>query len=361
MKKALSWVIICIFMVLLIGCSNERKEKDPNEETNGFEIKAALNIVNNYMKYLMDEDYENAVTMYTKELREKTKNITSSSLKIRGYKVDEINEVGRNGLFKIKITRSDNKRTLAVLDKYTIKVIKDGVNYRIDEIKSEIEKEAFFEGAGIRLRDKNNVKTNLVIDISSVPKYTFSEDDAANISEKVVPRDNFGSINFGYEGDKLCISTYDKNAFIGIVNIDESLAVQGNGGEQKEGKGKSEGGSNVIIKEKPIGKNIVSLDLLENAKVDFMSFSLDEKFVVVQYNKEGLGKCIRIYKTDNGEMIPINIEKEYPLSKVEIIFSSFDKEVINFEVIPKENIENPQVGLIGKWQMDLKEFKIKKL
>lgn len=361
MKKALSWFVICVFMGLLIGCSAENKEKEPDKEVNTFEIKAALNIVNNYMKYLMDEDYENAVTMYTKELRERTKNITSSSLKIRGYKVDEINEIGRNGLFKVKITRSDNKRTLSILDKYTIKVIKDGVNYRIDEVKSEIEKEAFFEGQGIRLRDKSNVKTNLVIDISSVPKYTFSEDDAANISEKIVPRENFGSINFGYQGDKLCISTYGRNAFVGIVNIDESLAVQGNAGEQKEGKSETEGGSNVIIKEKPIGKDIISLDLLENSKVEFMSFSLDEKFAVVQYNKEGLGKCIRIYKTDNGEMIPINLEKEYPLNKVEIIFSSFDKDVINFEVIPKKNIENPQANLIGKWQMDLKEFKIKKL
>ena len=41
----------------------------------------------------------------------------------------------------------------------------------------------------------------------------------------------FSSINFSYEGEKLAISTYNKNSFIGIVNIDESLAVQGDAGK----------------------------------------------------------------------------------------------------------------------------------
>ena len=47
----------------------------------------------------------------------------------------------------------------------------------------------------------------------------------------MVPIKEFSSINFSYEGEKLAVSTYNKNSFIGIVNIDESLAVQGDAGK----------------------------------------------------------------------------------------------------------------------------------
>ena len=36
-------------------------------------------------------------------------------------------------------------------------------------------------------------------------------------------------------------------------------------------------------------------------------------------------------------MIPINFEEKYPLDKVEIVFSSYDKETLNYEVVPKKS------------------------
>mgnify|MGYP001587836327 FL=1 len=151
-----------------------------------------------------------------------------------------------------------------------------------------------------------------------------------------------------------------KNSFIGIVNIDQSLAVQGSAANPTEQAGQG-GGSGEIVKEKPIGKDLISIDLLLDCKVEFMTFSLDEKFLLVQYNKEKTGKYIRVYKVDNGDMIPVNFEKDYPVEKVQIVFSSFGEDTMTYEVIPKPNVNSSEADIIGKWKLDLKTFTVDKL
>ena len=98
-----------------------------------------------------------------------------------------------------------------------------------------------------------------------------------------------------------------------------------------------------------------------NCKVDFMTFSLDGKFLIVQYIKEDLGKCIKVYKAENGESIPINFEKDYPIEKVQIVFSSFGEDVMTYEVIPKSSLNSSEADIIGKWKLNLKNYIIQKL
>ena len=92
-----------------------------------------------------------------------------------------------------------------------------------------------------------------------------------------------------------------------------------------------------------------------------MTFSLDEKFLLVQYIKENMGKYIRVYKVDNGDMIPVNFEKDYPIEKVQIVFSSFGEDTMTYEVIPKPNVNSSETDIIGKWKLDLKNFTVDKL
>ena len=83
-----------------------------------------------------------------------------------------------------------------------------------------------------------------------------------------------------------------------------------------------------------------------------MTFSLDEKFLLVQYIKENMGKYIRVYKVDNGDMIPVNFEKDYPIEKVQIVFSSFGEDTMTYEVIPKVKclVVQKQILLVnGNW------------
>lgn len=358
MKKILSCLLVLFCVLSFTGCSKKEDEEKP--KVNAFEIKTAGNVVESYMSFIMKEDYENGKKLYTKDLLRKASSMPISDMKIKGYNVTESNEVGRSGMFKVRVTRTDMNRSMSSLDEYSFKVVKDGVDYKISEVASIPQKEAFAEGTGIRFRDKKNVKTNLITDKAGLPKYAYSRNDGAQLYKMIVPTKEFSSINFSYEGDKIAVSTYDKNSFISVVNIDESLAVQGDGG--KSGDQSSQGGgSDVTAKEKPIGKELIAVDLLIDCKVEFMTFSLDEKFLVVQYVKENMGKYIRVYKVESGEMIPVNFEEDYPIEKVQIIFSSFGKGSMTYEVIPKPNINSSEADVIGKWKLDLKKFTVNKL
>jgi len=361
MRKAISYIMALILAVTLLGCKSEKPQE--SGEANTFDIKSATNVVNTYMKYLMKEDYENAKRLYSQDLLSKLTPISDGEMKVKGFNMSEINEVGKSGVFKVKVTRTNINKASASLDEYTFKVIKDGAEYKISEVSSSSEKEAFYERGGIRFRSKDNIKTNLIIDASGIPQYAFSKDDKANVYKLPVPRNNFTNASFSYSGDKLGICTYDKNSYIGIIKIDESLAVQGGedqGGAGGEGPEGQKGGTNVMPREKPIGKEISSVDVLKDSKVEFMTFSLDEKFMLAQYKKGNVGRCIRIYKSDSGELIPVKFENNYPIDKVEIIFSSFDKGVVYFEVLAKGNIGKNEADIVGKWVLDLKEFKVKR-
>lgn len=60
--------------------------------------------------------------------------------------------------------------------------------YRITEISTEPEKEVFLEGEGIRLKDKNSVSSNLVVDMAGIPFYAYPKNDAAMINKAPVPK-----------------------------------------------------------------------------------------------------------------------------------------------------------------------------
>jgi hypothetical protein len=358
LKKLLSSLLILFYVFSFTACTKKDQEEKP--KVNGFEIKTATNVVESYMNFIMKEDYESAKKLYTKDLFRKASNMPISDIKVKGYKVTEGNEVGRSGVFKVRTTRTDMASSLSCLDEYTIKIVKDGAEYKVSEVNSIPQKEAFVEGLGIRFRDKKNIKTNLIIDKAGLPKYAYSRNDGVQIYKILVPTKEFSSINFDYEGERIAISTYNKNSFIGVVNIDESLAVQGEApkGSEQQPQG---GGSAVMAKEKPIGKELIPVDLLMDCRVDFMTFSLDGKFLIVQYIKEDLGKCIRVYRADSGESIPVNFEKDYPIAKVQIIFSSFGEDAMTYEVIPKSNLNSSETDIVGKWKLNLKNFTIEKL
>jgi hypothetical protein len=372
MKKDRSIIVRVMIIATLVfvqsilsSCASNKKE-ETKANTENFDMKAASNVADTYMKYLMKEDIENSKRFYSKELLKNVTGEEDKSLKILGYDLSETSEVGKSGLFKMKVSRSDVSKPFASLDEYSLKIKKEASDYKISETNDVVQKEAFMEGNQIRLRNKNSVSTNLVVDMDGIPNYTFSKDDKANINKIIVPKGNFGIINFSYTGDNLAISTYNKDSYIGLIKIDEALAVQSNsGGGDSENKGggsssQNQGGGG-STKEKPIGKEITSIDLLKDSKIEFVNFSPTEKFITVQYSKPVLGRCIRVYKSDGGDMIPFKFEEKYPMNKVDVVFSSYDKETLNFDVISKVANDKSVSDIVGKWQISLKDFKQKKI
>jgi len=134
------------------------------------------------------------------------------------------------------------------------------------------------------------------------------------------------------------------------------------GGSQGSGSsnGSSSSGSSLPSKESPIGKEVVVIDYLRDTMVNRMVFSQDEKFLLLQY-KDNTGDKIGLYEADNGELVSFDFSANYPLDMVDIYFSSFGKDVLNYDIIPKSNANEDGKKLRGKWQLSLKDFKAKKL
>lgn len=359
--------ISMIFPLIFSGCMSSQKTDE--NRSGDFDIKIAANVTESYMNALVKGDESNIKQFCSSKLLKSPIISENEDLKIFGYNIAESNEVGSAGLFKIKVSRSDINKVFASLDQYDVRTSKEGNEYKVVETNDLTEKEAFRRGNSIRMRNKNNAATNLVLNAQGLPGYTFSKDDAANIDKLAVPK-NFSLINFSYGGDSLAVSTYDKNSFIGIIKIDESLAVQSSsntGGSDNGGNGQGSGGEDTQsqdqtgAKEKPIGREIVALDILRNSKVELMSFSPTEKFIAVQYSASNGNKGLRVYKIDGGDIIPFKFEDKYPIDKVDVIFSSYDKENLNFDVVPKSSGDKSVTDYVGKWQLNLKSFKENKM
>ncbi|WP_097027758.1 hypothetical protein [Clostridium peptidivorans] len=368
-KRCISVILSLLVSISLCGCGlMSSKNKQSDEPVKEFDIKAAESIAENYVKYLMQEDYEKANKFYSKKLSKTTKTTEKQPLKIKGYNIEEVNEVGNSGTFKIKVIRSNETQPYASLDEYSIKVIHEEKEYKIDAIQSTSEKEARADKSQIRLKSKSNVESNLIIDTSGLPNYAFAKDDKAKTHKILVPKDNYGSMSFSFHGYDIAVTTYnDRYSFAGLVKIDESMPTQGGKGEQGgqggqggQGQGGAAAGAGGL-REKPIGKEITPLDILENAKIDFLTFSADEKYILIQYTKKSGGKCIRLYTSEGGDLIPYEFEQNYPIDKVDIVYSCFCEGVLNYEVIPRTNSDKAIGKYIGRWQLDLKEFKPSKM
>lgn len=368
-------IMAAIIILNLTSCKSGKSDGMAQENKEKFDINIAINIVNTYMEYMLSGDIENAKELYSKELAEKSIEPYPTDLKILGYKIFDIKEIGRSGVFNLKVVRGAPNKVISTLDYYHVKVELTENEYKIAEIATDTEKEAFLEGEGLRVKDKNKVKTNLIVDMSGIPYYAFPKNDAAMINKAPVPKESFGMISFNYNGERLAVTTKDeKDTYISIVEIDETITSpegNGGGGGASEGSGNGNGGGNVggdgaggsklIIKEPPIGKGITSLDILQNATVENLMFSLEEEVVMAQYKVEGKGTTMRVYDVESGDLVDFNFQEKFPIDKVDVTFSSFTKSALNFEVKEKGEAGKEDAELLGKWQLDLKKFQVKKL
>lgn len=366
--------MLLILTTFFNGCNRDDSNQNNLKSTDQkFDIKIASNILYTYLQYLYKGDIDSAEKLYGEPLSKKNEKLSDTDLKIFGYRVDEINEVGRNGVFTVKIVKSSPEKMVSELDKYTIKVELQKDKYKITDIINETDKEAFLAAGEIRIRDKNNIKTNLIMDMSGIPLYIYAKDDAAKINKLFVPRKNFGMMGFDYTGERMAVTTLDNDVYVAVVKIDETLAAQGGGGGGGASAGagggagggggtsQSQGGSRSLNKEMPVGKEIVSMDLIKSSIVTSLNFSLDEKNLVVQYKDKENNHTLRLYDVDSGDLINFDFEKKFPKEKFDVVFSSFDEDVMNFEVKAKGNVEKEASKDIGKWQINLKNNKAKKL
>lgn len=363
MKKYIKLAVIAMISVCIVtvtGCKSSDKGGQENKQD--FNTSIATNIVEIYMNMLQKGEFDGVKKYYAKDILEKQKE-TGSSMQLitTGWVIDDISEVGSSALYKIKVSKSATDKPVSTLDKLSIKVIKEEGEYKIKDINVIPEKEVFNEMANLRIRNKNEVKTSLLIDMVGLPGYVYQKDDAGKLSKISIPRDKFSMASISYGGSRVAVTSYDKGSYLGIIKVEESVGAQGN--EQGGGGGQSSGGSDgqSTSRETPVGKEINSIDYIKDARIYFTAFSKDEKFILAQYETNDKGLYLRCYNVDSSELINVKLTETFEPEKFNLVFSSFDKDALNIEAKERVPLKNDDRSKIGKWQISLKDFKIKKL
>lgn len=358
MKKYTSYISIILIIFIMGGCAN--KEYENVKEKDVFNMKMATAVVEEYFHYLEVDKYKEAGDMLVGKAKTNTKDIRATSLKLKGHRISEVTESGGEGDFKIDVMKSNINRPETQVLEYRITVNKSGMDYKISDINSVVVKEVFRNLDQLRLRKENQVDNLLVMDMSGVTGYTYTKSDNGKLTSEMVPKKKFGMCALSYSGDTLAIITQDKDSYVGLVILDDTVQTQGEPEDEDKGGGESAKDKNTkMIKEKPIGKQLITCDLLKDTSIENMIFSKDDKLLAIQY-KKGNDICVKVFDKENGECIPISFEEEYPLNKVYVIFKDFDKEKMIYNVVPKDSKDKSN-KYTGQWELDLKKYKISKI
>lgn len=357
-KKYICIIISMITAMIFFGCSknNEKAEAEQN-----FDINAATNIGEKYVENLVTGNYELNTKLYSKKMKkDSTDKKERANLKITSYKQEEIVEVGKAAEMKILISNTDLQKPYSSTDEIKLKIIKEDSQYKIEEIENLSQKEVFQISRSIRIRDKEDVKTNLVVDMKGMPNFAIPSSDKSKTTKLEVPKNQFNSITLTCSGEKMAVNTFNNNSFIGVLDIDEAKSTEAN---QSEGDSKGETGELETKPETPLGRNLKSLDILENAKVEFMGFSQEEEFLIVQYS-DAQGQNLILYDLESGEVITFDFKKQYKLEKVDVTFKALDEKSIIYEVKTQKGVDinDPDARYsVGEWKLDLKNFKAEKI
>ncbi|MCM1992079.1 hypothetical protein [Oceanirhabdus seepicola] len=353
MKRAIIFFLL-ICNIMIISCTSSSKEKYDDvkqtveeEKMHDFQLKIAENIVDNYFLFLLNDNYDKVNELYTTEIKVDDIKKNDSNMKLRGYTIDEMNEVGKTAEFQVKVSYNDTTKSFAMANEFKIKVIKEEGMYRISEVNEIPHREVFLENQTIRLRDKTAAKTYLVIDNSGIPKYISGAEKGEKYNKIENNLKHYKSLNINYKGDKICFSKEEGNCYLAMIDINEVMLIE---------KEKQE----FSAKELPIGENIVTLDYIKEGKVDYCVFSEDNRFVAAQIVEKGLER-VKIYNSSSGEEVPVEIEEKLNLIDVNVSFKSFHKGVVNLEVLPVDMKNLNKSNLYGLWKLELETSKFHKI
>lgn len=363
MKKLIGF-IICIFIVFNI-CGCRKSKINEQEVLKKFNIEEASKTVDTYMKASMKNDVREMDMLYSNEFSKKTQEKNPNNIIITGYSFDEVSQSGEMGIIKVKVTKTNKDTPYAQLETDTFKIIKEKGSYKIKDLDSVNEKEVFIKGSQIRIRIKDKAKTLLVTNFQGMPKYYYTREDQAKSNMLPVSLDTYGNMALTYGGTAQAIATKGKNSFIEIVHYEEAMMTQAGGKSDQGSEQNAAANPNEPVEvapEKPVAKEIVSIDIIENGTIDNMVFSEDEKLLAVQYTKNNIGTSIKVYRQKNGEVIPFKFDKNYPMGKLDVKIESFGKDGLIYNVTVKEKFKDDKSikNMIGKWKLDTKKYKISK-
>ena len=354
MKKVplgISCIVIILF-ISLTGCEKKLEAIDYTEHL--FNLMYGKEITTNYLRNISNGDIEEANKLCINELIKNNNELSSGVSKIVSFQLYKSVEGSNYGYYIYDIIRSSNNEPKAELERYILKVIKNGENYGISEVKSQPQKQLYVKDRTLRIVGKEGVSSKLLISLSSMPNESYLKDNAIMIYKEKVPKENFGEVSIGFTGNKVAISTIgDGDTYICITIIDDSLMSMASVDGIESSSNNIEDSS-----EKPVAKQLITLDLLNKCIVNEFIFSKDDQNLSVNYLDINGVNRVKVYNTDNGNRISTQFDDNFPSDKYEILSQYFEG---NSLIVKVSSIYDEESEIIGEYIVDLDTLEMEKL
>ena len=363
-KKVLSLTSLLLFFLMIIsGCS---KVEYKAEDIDIFDLKVAFELAEEYLDLIKNNDIEEANKLCTQNLINNNKTISTGTSRIIAYAPDNYIESSKSAFMTFNVIRNSASEPKCDLDNYAIKIIKDGDDYKIDEIKAINLKQVFVKNKALRIIGEEGGKSDLVVSLINMPKDSYLKENELMLYKEKVPAEKFGPVSLGYHGNKLAISTISENrVFISIAYIQESKEAQGAISQGDEAGGGNQQSSNEEsnlegLLDKPIAKKVIPVDVFNEVTIDNLIFTHEERYLIAEYSNSNLVKRIKVYNSASGDLISLNFDEMFPDDKYNIELLDFKKDEFNINVSSKSNNDSDS-DIIGKYKVDIEGKEIKKI
>lgn len=352
-------LLVIMSFYLLSACT--KKENNEKANIDLFNPKEAVKVAENYLNYVKDNNIEEANKLCTEQLISKNKEISTGTSRIIAYAPDNMIESSGSAYVIYNVIRNSASEPKCDLDNYAIKVLKIDDQYKIDEVKSMNKKQVFVRNKSLRMIGEDGGKSDLILTLNNLPKDVYLSENKIMLYKEKAPSEAFGPVSLGYKGQKVAISTIGNNkTFLSIAYIEESKATQGEANESNPNK---EGSTEVNLEDaldKPIAKKVIPLDLLINIKIDNLVFTKEEGFLIVEYLNSNSVRRIKVYNGENGELVDIEFDKEFPVDTYNISLIKFDKEDFKISVGGKLGAKDINAEKLGEYDVSIEGKEIKK-
>ncbi len=368
MRRKIGIIFLCILTAVFIGCNKFQNKVDESKiKQLTFDDAKGKQVAENYMKYLSQNDFENARSLSKSEFANKIKDFDTKGLNILSFKSGEIYQRGDSSIYQFIITRTKEGETRADLEEYYVTVTKekDKDKYEVSDVKATTKMEGFSYNNRLKIRIDDEVKTKTIIKLSNIPSEMYPKYNKANIVKVQIPKSEFGPMNFTFLGDRVAITSKgDNRTYVAIVEIEESQSTQGmvgkgDGAQGSEGMVGPEVESEDKALEQIVGKKITSVDIYENVKVKNLVFSKEQGYLAVIYEDRGATQ-FKLYD-EKGDIVDIDFDKLFPAPKYHVLYEDYKEDYVLFNVKGVEGVKDIRQDVTGKYKMSLKDFKLIKL
>ena len=356
-KVILSTILILIIN-LFVGCSNINEKKE--EKLDLFDVFKGKDLAINYLINIRNGDISSAVNNCESEILESNINLSEGVSNITGFQLNRAIANSQFAYYIFNVIRDSNIEPKSDLEEYIIKVNRNDDNYIISDIKSKSQRELYIKNNAIRIIVEKGGKSSLVISLNNIPKDTYLRENKIMLYKEKVPNNSFGKVVLGFTGKKIAISAIDdKNSYICIAYIDDTLMKSGSDIvdlNNNSSSALSEGLQEAL--EKPVTSKVVSVDLLNNCKIDDFIFSKEDDNLAVNYkNEKGLNR-LNIYKAEDGEAINTKFKDIFNEYIYNIKADYFVDNKVIFDVFKSDQSIDE---MTGKYSLDLTNEEMIKL